>query len=118
MARCTIARIFSRSGSAVLIIGGTNDTVAIFWLLALSERSTKRSSSLAGRFVESIAEPALVIFSKLRSTVCGLICVEHRVHHALLPGHPRVVVGALAGAGEPERVVAVELLASRARCSR
>ena len=62
------------SGFAVLIIGGTSESVAIFWLLALSARSMKRSTSPRGTLVEIIAELASAIFSKLRSATCGLIC--------------------------------------------
>ena len=66
MAAATLAWTRSMSGSAVLIMGGTSDSVAIFWLLALSARSAKRSTSPRGTSVETIAELALAIFWKLR----------------------------------------------------
>ena len=62
------------SGWAVLIIGGTSDSVAIFWPLAFSARSTNRSTSPRGTSVETIAELASAIFSKLRSATWGLTC--------------------------------------------
>ena len=74
MASATLALISLMSGSAVLIIGGTSDSVETFWLRALSARSMNRPTSLGGMLVEIIAELAWAIFSKLRSAVCGLIC--------------------------------------------
>ena len=52
--------------------GGTIDSVATFWSLALRARSTNRPTSLAGMFVDTIAELALAIFWKFLSTSVGL----------------------------------------------
>ena len=68
-----------------------------------------RSTSLAGMLVEIIAEPASAISEVLEQRLRADL-LEHRVHHALLPRHPRVVVGVVAGPGEPQRLEAVELL--------
>ena len=62
------------SGSPVLIIGGTSDSVETFSSRALRARSMNRPTSLRGMSVEIISELACAIFSKLRSAVCGLIC--------------------------------------------
>ena len=62
------------SGFAVLIIGGTRERVAIFWLRALSASSTNRSTSPRGMSVETIASLAPAISSKLRRAACGLTC--------------------------------------------
>ena len=97
------------SGSAVLIIGGTSESVEIFWPRALSASWTNRANSPAGMLVETIAELASAMSAKLRDGGLRADLLEHRAHHALLPRHPRVVVGVVAGPGEPERVVAVEL---------
>ena len=58
----------------MLIIGGTSESVETFWPWALSASSMKRSTSLAGTFVEIIAELALAISWKFVTAVCGLIC--------------------------------------------
>ena len=60
------------SGSPVLMSGGTSDSVAMGWLLALRASAMKRSTSLAGMSVEIISDDAFAIFSKFVSTVCGL----------------------------------------------
>ena len=62
------------SGSAVLIIGGTSESVEIFWPRALRASAMNVSTSPAGMLVEIIAELASAIFWKLRTAVCGLIC--------------------------------------------
>ena len=62
------------SGSAVLISGGTSETVEIFWLRAFSASVENRSSSLAREVGGDHRRLALAMFSKLRSAVCGLIC--------------------------------------------
>jgi hypothetical protein len=62
------------SGSAVLIIGGTRDSVDIFSDFALRASAMKRSTSSRGRLVESIAELASAILRKLRSASWGLTC--------------------------------------------
>ncbi len=62
------------SGSAVLIIGGTSDSVEIFCPLALSASAVNVSSSEAGRLVEIISLEAWAIDSKLVTAVCGLTC--------------------------------------------
>ena len=54
----TIERISSKSGSPVLIFGGTKETVATGRLLAFSARLTNVSTSLAGIDVEMICLPA------------------------------------------------------------
>ncbi len=52
-------------------IGGTTESVAIFWLLALRARLMNRSTSLAGMLVVTMAEEALAIFWKFLSTTVG-----------------------------------------------
>ena len=64
------------SGSPVFTSGGTSDRVAIGWPFAFSASAMKRSTSLAGMSVETIAEEALAIFSKLVSTVPRADLVE------------------------------------------
>ena len=61
------------SGSPVFTSGGTSDSVATGWPLAFSASPMNVSTSLAGMSVEIISEDASAIFSKLVSTVCGLI---------------------------------------------
>ena len=73
MAVLTIRRTVGMSGSAVTIMGGTSETVEIFWPRASRAREMKRSTSLGGMLVEIIAEDALAIASKFLSAVCGLI---------------------------------------------
>ena len=60
------------SGSAVLIIGGTNETVETGRARALSASSTKVPSSEAGRSVDTTALPAFAICSNWVTTTCGL----------------------------------------------
>ena len=62
------------SGSAVSIIGGTSESVEIFWLRALRASWAKESNSPRGMLVETIDELASAIFAKLRSAAWGLTC--------------------------------------------
>ncbi len=61
------------SGAAVTIAGGTSETVEIFWSFAFSARPMKRSSSLAGRFVDTISDDAAAMSWKFESAVWGEI---------------------------------------------
>ena len=99
----------SMSGSPVLIIGGTRDSVDTFCVARL-EGEVDEPADLAARDVggdhlgAGVRDLLEVAQRGLRADL-----LQHRVHDALLAGHPRVVVGALTGAGEPQGVVAVEL---------
>ena len=63
-----------------------------------------RPTSLRGMLVEIISRARVRDLLEVAQRRLRADLLQHRVHDALLARHPRVVVGALAGAGEPERV--------------
>ena len=80
-------------------------------------RRTGRARTAAGRcwIRPELADGDLL---EAQQDGLGVELVGHRGDHAALARHPLVVGRALARPGVPERVVAVEVLASRARSSR
>ncbi len=72
IAWATLSRTSAMSGSAVSIIGGTRDSVEIFWLLAFIASCMNVPSAEEGRSVETSSAEAFAMPSKLVTTACGL----------------------------------------------